>query len=224
MQYKNNPPPTGNDLEVLKNWLQGELSRISSELNQVKQLAMNVQNPIPQRYARGDIYYFDAGVVGLVEGPYFYDGNRWHFMGDYPPALGSLYFSAPFVLSLPVANTFVKVAPFTQQAASPVDVVQNMAAGTLTVQRAGVYTAQGFVDFINPAPNQSYSIAFFKNGVIAPLTESRITVKDNNDGVNLQTIITASLVPGDVIDIRMKCGAIQNISLLSGLLSLIQQQ
>ena len=224
MQYKNTVPPVGNDLEALKNWAQSELSRISAELSQVKQLAMNVQNPLPQRYARGDIYYFDAGIVGLVEGPYFYDGSTWHFMGDYPPARGALYFNTTVSFSMPVANTFYKVAPYTLQGATPVDVTQDPTNGTLTINRDGIYTAQGFVDFLNPAPNQQYSIAFFRNGVIAPLTEVRTTAKDNNDGVNLNTIIVAALVAGDVLDIRVKCGSITTLSLITGLLSVIQQQ
>ena len=223
MQYRPGDPPLA-DLEQLRLYVRDELWKLAEEVNLVKQLSM-VKNPAsPQRFARGDIYYFDAGVVGLVEGPYFYDGTKWHFMGDYPPAYGGLYFNTNKVVSF-AANTWLKIAVYDQQAAAPVDVLQNMAQGTITVQRSGLYGAQGFIDFLNPAPNQQWSIAFFKNNALAPITEVRVSAKDNGDGVNLNTVITSPLVAGDVVDVRLKNTVAQaNVTLITGLLSLVQQQ
>ena len=177
---------------------------------------------VPDKYDRAQMYYFAAGVVGLVEGIYYWNGSAWIFAGDYPAARGALYSNTTTALAVGTTDTIV--TNYVQGSSSPVEVTQNPAAGTLTIQREGVYLAQAFVNFINPAPNLTWQIVFYKNGAAAELTRTRLTAKDNNDGVNLQTIITSLLVVGDVIDVRMACSSAQNVNIISKLFSLVQQQ
>lgn len=213
-----NPLTPNKGLDLYSN---EELRKVSADVTQFKSAHFVSWASVPDKYTKGDLFLFDAGVVGLVAGFYYWDGSKWVYVGKYPSARGSLYSNTTVALAVAVTDTLID--NYAQGSSAPVDVTQNPAGGTLTIQRDGVYLAQGFVDFINTAPNLTWEIVFYKNGVAAELTRTRLTAKDNNDGVNLNTIIVAQLVVGDVIDIRMKCSTAQNINIISKLLSMVQQ-
>ncbi len=203
-------------------FLAQELQRLSGELSQFKSTHYVEWAEVPEKYTRGDVYFFAAGIVGLVEGFYWYNGTAWQPLGRYPPARGGLYRNTAGAQVINAADTKLTIY---NTLAPPVDVTGSIAAGTLTIDRAGFYVAHVVVNFINPAPNQTYQLMFYKNGAVAPVTRATYTAKDNNDGVSLQSIIAADLVAGDVIDTRMNVsGGPHNLSFSTALFQLVQQQ
>lgn len=216
------PSPLLGNTEGLRLSTEAQFRELSADDQERKFIRWTVWAELPEKYQAGDMYYFAAGVVGLVEGIYYWNGSSWVFSGDYPTAFGSLYSNT--TVSFNVAVTDTKLAPWTIAASQPVEVLQDITAGTLTVQRSGLYFAQAFVDLINPAPNLTWQIVFYRNGAEAPLTRVRLTAKDNGDGVNLQTVIVAGLNAGDVIDVRLACSSAQTISIISKFFTLVQQQ
>jgi hypothetical protein len=225
LKYTPSDAPNAENLNETQLWVARELRAIAAQLNAPAQYSPVINATVPDKYTEGDLYYFRAGVVGLVAGYYYWNGTKWVFAGDYPIPAAAIYSNVNTNVSIPAANTYYKVANYNTVSAYQVEVVPDAANGTLQIGRDGLYTAQGFIDFINPQPNLTWTLAFFKNGVLAPLTETRVAAKDNNDGVNITTIITAPLLDGDIIDMRVQCSAAQgSVTLLTKLLSIYGNQ
>ena len=219
--FQSSTPPLLGGLEAAKVHSDAQFRELGADDAERKFQRMTVWSTIPEKYQAGDVYFFAAGIVGAQAGLYYHDGSGWVFTGNIPTARGTLYSNTSTPLSVAITDT--KIAPWTLAGSTPVDVVQDPTAGTLTINRAGLYFAQAFVDFLNPAPNLTWEIVYYRNGAEAPLTRTRLSAKDNNDGVNLQTIIVALLNVGDVIDVRMKCSAAQTINIVSKIFSLVEQ-
>ena len=77
--YQPSPPPQGESLAELRQWLVRDLQRIADTIDggALKSLALDVMEAAPERPQQAMLMYFAAGVVGASEGTYEYRAGSW---------------------------------------------------------------------------------------------------------------------------------------------------
>ncbi len=87
--------PSVNSLEDLKQWCQGEFTRIEREFSETIALDLRSRHQAPTRPREGMIVYADGTDwnPGSGEGPYYYDGGSWRTMayGAFASAWGTSF-------------------------------------------------------------------------------------------------------------------------------------